>query len=73
MACHTPGCTGEHDARTISHSVIYQERTIVLRQVPASVCPECGDAVLAEETTIIIADILRRKARSKKTDFVYEA
>jgi hypothetical protein len=29
--------------------------------------------VLTEETTIVIEDLLRRKARSKKADFVYEA
>jgi YgiT-type zinc finger domain-containing protein len=73
MGCHTPECTGEHAAGTISHSVIYQERSVVLHQVPASICPECGDVVLSEETTIVIEDLLRRKARSKRADFVYES
>lgn len=73
MGCHTPGCTGEHAAGTISHNVIYQERSIVLHQVPASICPDCGDVVLADETTIVIADLLKRKARSKRADLVYEA
>lgn len=73
MGCHTPGCTGEHAAGTISHTVIYQERSIVLHQVPASICPDCGDVVLADETTIVIADLLKRKARSKRADLVYEA
>ncbi|HYU31091.1 MAG TPA: YgiT-type zinc finger protein [Thermoanaerobaculia bacterium] len=72
MDCHTPGCTGEHEAGTISHSVIYQERSIVLHNVPARICPECGDVVLADETTIVIEDLLRRKARSKRDAFVYE-
>lgn len=72
MDCHTPGCRGEHEAGTISHSVTYQERSIVLHNVPAQICPECGDVVLAEETTIIIEDLLRRKARSKQGSFVYE-
>jgi len=52
--------------------VTYQERSIVLHNVPAQICPECGDVVLAEETTIIIEDLLRRKARSKQGSFVYE-
>ncbi len=73
MGCHTPGCTGEHATGTISHTVIYQERSIVLHQVPAGICPDCGDVLLTDETTIVIEDLLRRKAvRSRKTDFVYE-
>lgn len=72
MGCHTPGCTGEHETGTISHAVIYQERSIVLHGVPAHICPECGDVVLIEETTIVIEDLLRRNARSKKTAFAYE-
>lgn len=74
MGCHTPGCMGERATGTISHSVIYRERTIVLHHVPADVCPECGDAVVSEETSIVIDDLLRRKVtRSKKTVFLYEA
>jgi YgiT-type zinc finger domain-containing protein len=72
MGCHTPGCTSEHETGTISHTVIYQERSIVLRQVPASICPDCGDVILTDETTIVIEDLLRRKARSKKADFAFE-
>lgn len=72
MGCHTPGCTGEHTAGTVSHSVLYQERSIVLHQVPASICPDCGDVLLSDETTIVVEDLLRRKAaRSKKPEFVY--
>lgn len=73
MGCHTPGCIGEHETGTISHTVIYRQRSIVLHSVPAGICPSCGDVVLTDETTILIEDLLRRKARSKKTAFVYEA
>lgn len=73
MGCHTPDCEGEHEAGTISHSVIYRERSVVLHRVPASICPGCGDVVLAEETTIVIEDLLRRNARSKKMAFDYGA
>ena len=73
MGCHTPGCIGEHETGNISHTVIYQERSIVLHGVPAGICPECGDVVLTDETMIIIEDTLRRKARSKKTEHAYEA
>lgn len=73
MGCHTPGCIGEHGTGTISHTVIYRERSIVLHSVPADICPECGDVVLSDVTTIVIEDLLKRKARSRKTEFVFEA
>jgi len=71
MQCHTPGCTADREAREISHAVIYQERTIVVHHVPAEVCPECGDASLAEEATIHMEMLLRRKARAKGTAFPF--
>jgi YgiT-type zinc finger domain-containing protein len=76
MKCHTPDCNGEHQTQPISHSVIYRERTIVFHGVPAEVCPECGEAVLIEETTIHLEGLLRRKARAtgtKRSAFAYEA
>jgi YgiT-type zinc finger domain-containing protein len=73
MGCHTPGCTGEHETGAISHTVIYRERSIVLHGVPASICPDCGDVVLSEETTIVIEEMLRRKSRSKQMSFAYGA
>jgi YgiT-type zinc finger domain-containing protein len=74
MACHTPGCMGEHGTGIITHTVIYRERTIELHGVPASICPDCGDMILSDETMIVIEDLLKRKAgRSKKPAFAYEA
>jgi YgiT-type zinc finger domain-containing protein len=71
MKCQTPDCIGEHETRAISHSVIYRERTVVIHGVPAAVCPECGEAVLAEETAIHLEILLRRKARSKAAAFSF--
>jgi YgiT-type zinc finger domain-containing protein len=73
MKCQTPGCEAEHEPRPISHSVIYRQRTVVIHQVPAEVCPECGSAVLSEEIAIHLDGLLRRKARSKATSFAFEA
>jgi YgiT-type zinc finger domain-containing protein len=73
MTCKTPGCTGEHATGTIRHTVLYQERSIVLHNVPADICPDCGDVVLTAETTIVIEDLLRTSAGSPETVFVYEA
>jgi YgiT-type zinc finger domain-containing protein len=73
MKCQTPDCTGEHEAQRISHTVVYRERTFVIHDVPADVCPECGEAVLSQETIFHIGTFLPRKARSKKDAFSYEA
>ena len=72
MKCQTPDCTGEHEAGSISHSVVYRERTVTVHNVPASVCPDCGDIVITEETTYYIGELLRRKSRIKGTAFAYE-
>lgn len=74
MGCHTPGCSGEHEEGTISHAVLYRKKSIVLHRVPAGICPQCGDVVLAEETSIVLEDLMRRKiARSGRSVFVYES
>lgn len=73
MKCHTPDCTGEHEPREISHSVVYRERTYIIANVPAGVCPDCGAAGLAEETTAILDGLLRRKSRGQGISFAYEA
>jgi YgiT-type zinc finger domain-containing protein len=57
----------------ISHEIVYRERTIVFHSAPAHVCPECGEAVLAEETISQLYLLLPRKARSNKDAFAYEA
>jgi YgiT-type zinc finger domain-containing protein len=72
MKCHTPDCTGEREAQPISHSVIYRQRTVVVHGVPAEVCPECGDAVVAEETLLVVEGLLQRKIRGKRTALAYE-
>lgn len=73
MKCQTPDCTGENENGTISHSVVYRQRTYVIHSIPAHICPDCGDAVLAEETTIHLELLLQRKSRAKGTEHAYEA
>jgi YgiT-type zinc finger domain-containing protein len=72
MRCQSPGCTGEHEFQTISHSVIHRQRTFVIHDVPADVCPDCGAVLVAEETIFHIDRLLSRKARTQSAAFVYE-
>ncbi len=73
MRCQSPGCTGEHEPRTISHSIVHRERTLVVHDVPADVCPDCGELLVAEETIFHIDRLLGRKGRSRSVTLVYEA
>ena len=72
MKCPAPGCTGELEPNTISHQVVYRERTWVIHSVPAEVCPECGEARIVEEILVQVGDLLGRKARSKDMTIVFE-
>jgi YgiT-type zinc finger domain-containing protein len=72
MKCNTPDCIGEHAPREVSHQVVYRERTVIIHGLPADVCPDCGDIVLSEETTIHLDGLLKAKARSKSTVLTYE-
>jgi YgiT-type zinc finger domain-containing protein len=60
MPCTTPGCQ-EFEAREISHAVVYRSRQLTIDHVPAEVCPQCGDARLAEATleeiTLLLVDL----------------
>jgi YgiT-type zinc finger domain-containing protein len=72
MRCQTPGCTGEHEARAISHSVVYRQRTVVVHDVPADVCPDCGEVIVSQETIHHVGSFLSRKARSKSGSLRFE-
>jgi YgiT-type zinc finger domain-containing protein len=73
MRCQSPGCTGENQPQTISHSVIHRERTLVIHHVPADVCPDCGAVLVAEETILHVNRLLTRRTRSKSAALVYES
>ena len=72
MTCQSPGCTAELEPRTISHSVLHRQRTLVVHGVPAEVCPDCGEVLVAEETILHIDRLLARKVRAKSTALVFE-
>jgi len=73
MRCQGPGCSGENQPQTISHSVIHRERTLVIHHVPAEVCPDCGAVLVAEETIVHLDRLLTRKARSRSAALAFES
>jgi len=71
MRCQSPGCTSEHEPQVISHSVIYRQRRFVIHNLPANVCPDCGAAVVTEETTLRIGHLLDSQAHTEEVELVF--
>ena len=71
MRCQSPGCTSEHEPQVISHSLIYRQRRFVIHNVPADVCPDCGAAVVAEETSLRIDYLLLSQTNTEEVELVF--
>lgn len=72
MKCSIIGCSGEYDARQIVHTVRYREQIIVIKHVPAEVCSDCGDVLLAPDTVRHIETLLRTPTQPAGTVPLYE-
>jgi YgiT-type zinc finger domain-containing protein len=46
MKCIVQGCPGEMEARRIVHTFVRNGGPIVVEDLPALVCPVCGNTVL---------------------------
>jgi YgiT-type zinc finger domain-containing protein len=72
MECSIEGCPGEYEDRKIVHTVRYQGQIIVIDQIPAQVCPVCGDVLLEPETVRRIERLLRTETHPVSTVPLYE-
>lgn len=70
--CNTPDCTGEYAPEAIDHDLIYRSRTVLVRQVPAQICPDCGDTWIEEEVLIYLEEILQRRGNENREPMVFE-
>ena len=50
MKCSVSACPGEYEERQIAHTLRHNGQLIVIDHVPAQVCCECGDVLLAAST-----------------------
>ena len=66
------GCSGEYEERRIVYTVRYRGQVVVIDNVPAEVCPVCGDVLLRPETVRGIEKLLRSAARPVGTVPLYE-
>ena len=60
MKCSIKGCSGEYEARKITHTVRHDDSVVVIDHVPAEVCNVCGDVLLSPETILQLESLLKR-------------
>lgn len=59
MKCNISGCPGEYEEREVLHTVQIARKIRVIEDVPALVCPVCGDTLFSEETVRSLEEMLR--------------
>ncbi len=72
MKCSIEGCPGTYEPRPIVHTVRFRGQTIVIDNVPAEVCPVCGDVLLTPTTVRQIEALLRTAAPPVRMAPIYE-
>ncbi|MBI2305277.1 MAG: type II toxin-antitoxin system MqsA family antitoxin [Chloroflexi bacterium] len=53
-----PLCGGELEERTITHPQEYKERIIILENVPAEVCRQCGEVLLRPDVLERVQEVV---------------
>ncbi len=72
MECSIVGCPGEYENRKIVHTVRHRGQIVVIDQIPAQVCPVCGDVLFEPDTVRRIEKLLRTAARPVSTVPLYQ-
>ena len=70
--CSIGSCPGEYEYKRILHTVKHQGSVIVIENVPARVCPVCGDVLLSLSTIEAIEALLKNPGEPARTAPVYE-
>jgi YgiT-type zinc finger domain-containing protein len=66
MKCIVETCSGEYEDRDIAHSMEVKGELIVIDNVPALVCPVCGNVLMAEETVAALSRIVAEVEAGKQ-------
>lgn len=72
MKCSIQGCPGRYEAGRIVHTLHKGAEIYIFEHVPAEVCSDCGDTLLAPETIRHIERLLSSKGKPGKMAPVYE-
>ena len=70
--CTIRQCPGQCEERRITHVVKYHGEVIVLVNVPAEVCSECGEVLLPLSSVEAIETMLKNPGKPIRTAPVYE-
>lgn len=72
MKCSIKGCPGIYETKTITHMVQQAGATILIENVPASICTICGDVLLSLETVEQLEELLQHPGTPAHTAPVYK-
>lgn len=61
--CSLGGCPGTYETREVVYSTRYRGAIVVAQDVPAEVCPICGDTLFTPETAEQLQRIVRERAQ----------
>lgn len=61
--CSVQGCPGAYERRSVVHTTRYKGKIVVIDDVPAEVCPGCGDVLFTPETVEHVQRIVRERIR----------
>jgi len=70
--CSIRQCPGQCEERRITHVVKYHGEVIVLENVPAEVCSECGEVLLPLSSAEAIETMLKNPGKPIRTAPVYQ-
>jgi YgiT-type zinc finger domain-containing protein len=70
--CSVTGCTGDYEAKGVTHTVRHRGEIVVIDHVPAEVCSICGDTLLAPETVRGLERVLAHREAPARSAPVYE-
>ncbi|MGO8945893.1 MAG: YgiT-type zinc finger protein [Syntrophobacteraceae bacterium] len=70
--CSIRQCPGQCEERRITHVVKYHGEVIVLENVPAEVCSECGEVILPLSSLEATETMLKNPGKPIRTAPVYQ-
>lgn len=65
-----PLCGGEHEEKVITYPQEYKGKIIILENVPAEVCRQCGEVLLRPDVLEKVQELVWSEAAAQRTTCV---
>ncbi len=62
-----PLCSGQLEEKTITHPQEYRGRIIILENVPAEVCSQCGEVLLRPDVLERVQEVVWAETAPRRT------